>query len=61
MPIWIDMQSILEEGDYFNVDIQKCGAYYRAVLILGPAPIRGNTVPKNEVFLSLFSLANDSI
>ena len=34
------MRSILEEGDYFNVDIQKCGACYRAVLILGPEEIQ---------------------
>ena len=38
------MRRLLEGSAYFNLDTQRCSAYYRAALIWGPALIRGNTV-----------------
>ena len=50
----LEERHLLEGGTYFNVDIQRCAAFQRAVLIRGPALLRGNTVLHFNLFSILF-------
>ena len=49
-------EALIKGGAYFNVDTQRCGTYWRAVLIWGPALITGNTVIILFHFAILFIL-----
>ena len=44
MRLFLERRRLSEGGAYFNVNTQRCGAYWRAVLVWGPALIRRNTL-----------------